>query len=115
MSDVAAFPGDAPLKLFPELSDDELGKLLEAASAHEYCTGDKFAVNGLGEVEVIGSTGDSQLDSGANDEHYIVVRVGERLLLKTGTWVSHDGMYWDDDWRTVTRKLKTVTDWVYEG
>lgn len=69
----------------------------------------------LGTVTCVAETGDSQLDSGANDEHYKVFQVegDERLFMLMGTWVSHDGMYWDDSLSVVNRQIKTVTDFVW--
>lgn len=32
-----------------------------------------------------------------------------RLFIKTGCWVSHDGAYWDGDFRETQQKQKVVT------
>lgn len=32
-----------------------------------------------------------------------------RLFIKTGVWVSHDGAYWDGDFRETSQKQKVVT------
>jgi hypothetical protein len=32
-----------------------------------------------------------------------------RLFIKTGCWVSHDGAYWDGDFRETSQKQKVVT------
>lgn len=29
--------------------------------------------------------------------HHLVFKVGDRTFQKDGEWVSHDGMYWEDD------------------
>lgn len=70
-----------------------------------------YIVPELGRVEVINHEGGGE---GATDLE-IVWRItsledgSTRLFIKTGCWVSHDGAYWDGDFRETTQKQKVVT------
>lgn len=46
---------------------------------------------------------------GEGDEAYIVLDVGGRLFRKDGYYASHDGYYWDGDFREVHEVTRPVT------
>ena len=57
-----------------------------------------------------------QVDSGGGTDQgsyaYVVLKIGDKLYRKSGSYASHDGFYWDGDFREVVAKEKLIT--VYE-
>lgn len=100
-----------------EIVHPRLGPFTTKATELE--TGDIFTIRDEGgstrQVTVVACRGSSELDSDANDGHYMVFQVAgdERLFMVTGEWISHNGMYWDDELKVVQRELQTVTDYVW--
>lgn len=97
---------------------DKLWRVLKANDADDLGSRAPYntvQVPGLGTVTCVAETGSSELDSEANDGHYKVFQVegDDRLFMLKGTWVSHDGMYWDDSLTVTKRQIKTVTDFVW--
>lgn len=96
-----------------ELSASEIEDILleEEDSWSEWGYSDKPVFVEDLRIEVIDSTTGGE---GATDLE-VVWRItsledgSTRLFIKTGCWVSHDGAYWDGDFRETEQKQKVVT------
>lgn len=65
----------------------------------------KFDLPNIGEVVFV------QHEELIGNEHILVFKFRDRWYAKEGQWVSHDGMYWEGDFRQVKPVQKVVTEW----
>lgn len=75
---------------------------------YEVGIGQSEEVPGLGTVTTVSEYG----GEGDGDQYWVVVKVGDRHIMKPGYYASHDGGYLDGDAYEVTPVEKVVT--VYE-
>lgn len=75
---------------------------------YEVGIGESEEVPGLGTVTTVSEYG----GEGDGDQYWVVVKVGDRYIMKPGYYASHDGGYLDGDAYEVTPVEKVVT--VYE-
>jgi hypothetical protein len=96
-----------------ELSVGEVGDILRNHAKWSWWGEEEnpLFLDELGRVEVISADTGGE---GASDLE-LVWRItsledgSTRLFIKTGYWVSHDGAYWDGDFRETSQKQKVVT------